>query len=108
LPGLVGVGHHRFDLLDAGEHGGELDELGVGEVGDDLGQGGLAHAGRSPEDERAGVVALELHAQRLAGSEDVLLADELLEGARPHARRQGLRASSAFVLRKWLEQAHDL
>ena len=53
--------------------------------GDDLGEGGFADAGRSPEDHGGGVVALDLHAQRLAGAEEVLLADVFVEGAGPHA-----------------------
>ena len=60
--------------------------------GDDLGECGLADAGRSPEDERAEIVALDLDAERLAGGDEVLLADELVEGARTHA--VGERASA--------------
>ena len=67
------------------QHGGKLEELGFGHARDDLGQRGLPGARRSPENQRAGVIALNLHAQRLARAEDVLLADELVERARAHA-----------------------
>ena len=79
----------------------------LGDAGDDLGQRGLAHARRAPEDDRAGIVALDLQPQRLAGPEHVLLADELVERARAHAvgQRRGpvrrlIRATN------WIEQAH--
>jgi hypothetical protein len=82
---FFGVDHDLLDLLDAGEHGGELDEAGAGDVGDDAGEGGLADSGRSPEDHRGRVVALDLNAERLAGGEEMLLADVLVEVARAHA-----------------------
>ena len=45
----------------------------------------LPTAGRSPEDHGCGVVALDLHAERLAGAEQMLLADVFIERARSHA-----------------------
>ena len=83
--GFFGVNHDLLDLLYAGEDGGELDEAGAGDVGDDAGEGGLADSGRSPEDHRGGVVALDLDAEGLAGGEDMLLADVLIEVAGAHA-----------------------
>ena len=92
LAGALGVGHDLLDFLDAAHDSGELDEVGVGHAGDDLGQRGLADAGWPPEDKRAGVVALDLDAQGLAGAKDVLLSDELVERAGAHAL--GERASA--------------
>ena len=83
--GLFGVDHDLLDLLDAGEDGGELDEGGAGGFGDNFGEGGLSDSGRTPEDHRGGVVALDLHAQRLARSEQVLLTDKFVECAGAHA-----------------------
>ena len=85
LAGAVGIAHDLLDFLDAGEHGGKLDEVGLGDAGDDLGERGLAGPGRAPEDHRGGIVALDLHAQRLAGPDEMLLADEFIERARTHA-----------------------
>ena len=68
-------------------------------LGDDVGQGGLAGAGRAVEDQRAEPVGLEQAAQQLAGAEEVLLADELVEGARPHARGQRLGLAEVGVTR---------
>ena len=86
--GFFGLDHDLLDLLDTGEDGGELDEAGGGDVGDDLGEGGFAHAGRAPEDERGGVVVLDLQPQRLPCAEQVRLTEELVERARTHALGQ--------------------
>ena len=85
---LAAVDHHLLDLLDAAGDRGELDEAGLGGLGNDLGQRGFAHARRTPEDHGAGIVALDLHAQRLAGPDEVLLAKQFVEAARAHALRQ--------------------
>ena len=69
LPRPLGLGHHLLDLFNSGQHGGKLNELRLGHVGDDFRERGLAGAGRAPENKRTGVVALDLHAQRLARSD---------------------------------------
>ena len=46
---------------------------------DDLGQRGLAGSGRPPEDGRRQPICLDQAAQRLARSDKVLLADDLVE-----------------------------
>src|ERR1700690_4069626 len=80
--------HYLFDLLDAAGHRGELNEAGLRRFGNDLGQRGLAHARRTPEDHRARIVALDLHAQRLSWADKMLLAEQFVEAARPHPFRQ--------------------
>ena len=82
--GSLGVGHHVLDLLDAGEHGAERHEPRLRRVGDDARERRLAGARRSPEDDRLQQVALDGLAQRPARREQILLADELVERARPH------------------------
>ena len=94
--GLRGGDHHLLDLLDAAHDGGELDESSLGGLGDDLGQGGLAHAGRTPEDHGAGVVALDLHAERFAEADEVLLSEQFLQTPRAHPLGQGRGAEGAF------------
>ena len=72
-----------------------------------LRQRGLAGAGRPPEDERADIVALDLRAQRLARTDQVLLADEFIERPRTHA--VGQRASAVagvFAARDGWKQTH--
>ena len=85
------------DVGDAGEHGVDGDEVGAGGVGDDARQGGLAGAGRAVEDDRAELVGLDGAAQEPPGPDDVLLADELVEGARAHARGQRRLALDQFL-----------
>ena len=99
VAGALGFGHDLLDLFYAGHDGGELDKFGLGTAGDDFGEGGFADAGRSPEKDAANVIALDLHAQSLAGSEDVLLSDELVEIARAHTVGQGASAVGGRVLR---------
>ena len=105
--GLGRRDHHLLDLLDAARHRRELDEAGLGGLGNDLGQRGLAHARRTPEDHRAGVVALDLHAQRLAGTDQVLLPEQLVQAARPHPLRQRSHSACERTSRRaqWLVRA---
>ena len=53
--------------------------------------------GRAPQDDRLQQIALDRLAQRLARREELLLADELVEGARPHplGQRRARGASAA-------------
>ncbi len=104
----LGIGHHLLDFLDAGQHRGKFDELGVGHARDDFGQRGFADARRSPEEQRAGVVTLDLDAQGLAGSEDVLLADKLIERARTHAIGQRARLVDDVIGRDLREEIHKV
>ena len=106
--GFFGVDHDLLDFLDAGEDGGELDEAGAGLLGDDLGERGFADAGRAPEDDRGGVVALDQHAERLAGAEEMLLPGELVEGAGPHplGERSGGRVPRRLEVGRGSEEAH--
>ena len=92
---LLGAGHDLLDLLDAARDGAEGDELRLREVCDHVGEGGLADAGRPPEDHRGDLVALDHRAQELPGPDEVLLPDELLERARPHAARERLRRGAS-------------
>ena len=85
IGGFGRVGHHLLDLFNAAHDGRELDEAGLRGFGYDLGQSGFAHSGRAPEDHRAGVVALDLHAQGLAGTDQMLLPHEFFQTAGPHA-----------------------
>ena len=55
------------------------DELRVGGLRDEARQRRLAGARRSPEDQRVQLPGCDGAAQRLAGPEQVLLADELLQ-----------------------------
>ena len=79
-----GLRHHLADFLDARQHGAERDEPRLRRVGDDPRERRLAGARRPPEDDRLEQVALDRLAQRPAGCQQLLLADEFVEGPRPH------------------------
>ena len=76
------------DVLHAGAHRAELLEGLAGVGGDGLGQGGLARARRPPQDHRRQPVGLDEGPERLARAEQVVLADDVVEGAGPQARRE--------------------
>ena len=78
-------GHHFLDFLDAREDGAEGNEVSMREASDNARERGFAAARRSPEEHGAGIVALDLHAQRLAGTEQFFLADEFVERTGTHA-----------------------
>ena len=104
---VLGGGHDVLDFANAAEHRAEGHELGMGAARDQARQRRLAAARRTPQDHRAELIVLDGHAQRLAGTEQSLLADEFVERARAHAlgeRRAGRRMSRGF---EWCEEAHD-
>ena len=49
---------------------------------------GLSDARRPPQDNRTELIALDLHPQRLARPQNVLLADKFLQRLRTHALGQ--------------------
>ena len=62
-------------------------------AGEQARQRGLAAPGRPPQDQRRQLRRLERAAQQLAGAEQVLLPDELVERSRPHPLGQRLAAA---------------
>jgi len=65
--------------------------VGLGVYGDQSGKGGLARAGRPPQDHGRQGVLLNGEPQRPAGAEDIVLPDQLVERPGPHPVRQGTR-----------------
>ena len=90
-----GLRYLLADLLDPGQHGGKCREPGVGMMGDDTRQGGLARARRPPEDHRMQASAAYGLEQRFARGDQVLLADVFGQRAWPHPIRQGFPDSGA-------------
>ena len=76
---------HVAHVLHAGGDRRHLLEGAFGRAGDGERQRGLAGARRTPEDRRRQAVELDEAAQRAAGSDEVLLADDLVDRARPEA-----------------------
>jgi len=94
-----GGGHYVFDFLDARENGTESHEIGFGKAGNEASESGFAAARRPPEEHGAKVVAFDLHAERLAGAEELFLADEFVEGARAHALSERLIGEQSVGVR---------
>ena len=89
----LGPCHDLLDFLDPAGDGAEIHEVGVGPSGDDAGQSGLSDAGRTPEDHRRDLVLVDELAQKLAFSQQVLLAHKGFQRLRPQPagqRRHGL------------------
>ncbi|SIM84172.1 Uncharacterised protein [Mycobacteroides abscessus subsp. abscessus] len=104
VPVIQGLLHHRAHILDPGGDRGQLHELPPGTAGDDVGDGGLAGAGRAPQDHgagsgRAGVLPGE-HPQRGAGLQSMGLPHDLLDGARAHPHRQRAAGAGGPAVRR--------
>ena len=92
-------GHDLLDLLDAGHDGTERDECGLCDPCDDVGQRGLSHPRRSPQDHGRNLVALDRRPQRFAGIEQMALPEDLVQRLRPHAiRKRRIRCGTAGFL----------
>ncbi len=83
---VLRFGNDFAQIGNTGADGRDRSKMRIGHARDDFGQRGFTGAGRSPEDQRRNVVRFDCAAQRMAFSNDVLLTDELVERARPHAR----------------------
>ena len=81
------LAHARHALRD----GRELYELAIRVARNDARQRRLAGPRRPPQHHRAHRAALDRVAQRLAWREQMPLADELVQRARTHAGREGVR-----------------
>ena len=97
---LLGGLHLQSQLLDASEDGIEGTEVCAGVGRDDPGQGGLAHAGWSMEDQIADPIGLDRPSQQASIGKDSALPLEFIQGARPHpVRQRGQAASDLFPLK---------
>ncbi len=77
------------DVLHAAEHRADAEELRVEGVGHQPRDGGLADAGRAPQDAGMRLAGLEGDAQRHARAQQVLLADDLAQRLRAQAFGEG-------------------
>jgi hypothetical protein len=84
-PKTLSVRHHGFDFFDPTQHGAERYELAPRHARDQACQRGFSRAGWSPQNHRLKLIAFDLHPQRFARSENVLLAHEVLEALGTHA-----------------------
>src|SRR4051812_29283226 len=79
------------DVLHAAEHGREGNELGVERLRHEARDRCLPRPRGTPQDHRVRLARLEGEPQRLTGAEQVLLADDLVDGLRPQPLRQRCR-----------------
>ncbi len=93
--GLLRLGHGIANVLDAGLHRRQRDELRLRARGDQPRERGLAGAGRAPQDQRVRLSGRDGLVERLARGEQMRLPDELLERARAHAIGEGLPVAVA-------------
>ena len=76
---------HLAHVLHARRDGREGEERAFQLRGDDLGQGGLAHARRPPEDERRDISRLEEFAEHPVFAHEMFLTDVIVDGLRAQA-----------------------
>src|SRR5262249_9429816 len=107
VAGFRSICHHLLDLLDPAENGRELNEVGFGDAGDNLGQRCLSHSGRTPENDGSRIVALALQTQWFSWHQQVLLSNDFIKRSRTHALRQRSRSGScSFPIWKGGEETH--
>ena len=111
-----GIRHDLADVLDPCAHRRQFDEAASAAPGDEIGQGRLPRTRRPPQDNarhtRAALLTLghvDEAAQRRPGCEQMILTDDLIQGARTHAHGQrsaGVHRKSGIVCSGALEQVH--
>ncbi len=102
LPGLAAAARrleHLLEVGDAGKDRRDLLELKVGLARQQPRDGGLAGAGRPPEDERAERAGAEHAGKRAVGAEQVVLADDVGQLLRPQPVGQAGAAPTCRALR---------
>lgn len=83
-------------LLDPLRDGADLDEVAMGFDGEQAGEGGFSGTWGAVKEHGAEPVGSQQATEHFSGSEEVLLSDELGEGAGAHAGREG---ACAFPIR---------
>ena len=95
---LARVGDDAAQVGDAGADRGERGEVRAGLVRDDPRERRLSGPRRPPEDHRGYLIGFDRAPQRAARPDDLLLADELVERARAHPRRERLAHAAPAAL----------
>ena len=99
---LLRAGDDLLEVLLAGDGGVYLLEVGLRGVRDDLREGRLAGARRAVKDEGTELVGPDRAVEQGARGDDLLLADDVVEGLRTHAggqRRVGLLLLLRHILK---------
>src|SRR5260370_26340560 len=90
LQPFLGLSDDFAHSRDAFGHRGKRLELPVGVIRDDFGERGFAGPRRAPEDARSQVTPPDQITERFPPTEEVLLAEELLERLGPHPPGESL------------------
>ena len=91
---------HLLEVGDAGKDRRDLLERELGRIGQQPRHGGLAGAGRPPEDQRAERARREHAGQRAVGAEQLILADDFAEHCADAACRRAAAAHPARARRR--------
>lgn len=84
------------DVFHAREHSRQRNELGIERAGHEPRERGFADAGRAPENHRMRLAGLERDAQWFRRPEQMLLTDDVVDGARAQAFRERNGATVFF------------
>jgi hypothetical protein len=106
MPRRFRTRHYFLDFLDARHYRAERNEFGLRAASDHTGESRLPAPRRTPEEHRCEIVALNLNAQRLAGSKKVFLPDEFIERLRTHPIRERTPGERFFFGLDGAKQAH--
>ncbi len=99
-PALLGLADDLAHARHAFGHGAERDELSVGVAREQPRERRLAAARRSPQNHAADRAVLDRFAQRFAGTEQLLLADEFVERFGAQAMRERRRGLGGRLVRE--------
>ena len=89
-PGMfLGLGEDLFEVRHARKDRADRDEAQAHGVGEQAGDGGLAGAGRAPEDDRREAASGDHPPDRALGAGEVFLSHDLIERARAQAIGEG-------------------
>ena len=104
---LAGRLDHLAHLLHARRDGRKREKRTFELRGHDPRQRGLAHARRSPQDERGHVARLEKPAEHTVGTDQMTLTDVFVEGAGPQSFGQGDIRHGWFVFQQSFSGCKD-
>jgi hypothetical protein len=89
---------HILELSFTGQYCGERLKMGLGAIGNDLGQGGLAGTGWAPQDDRREQpVRFDSTSQQFSRADDMFLPDKFVQRSRAHPGSQGSLGIQTFL-----------
>jgi len=108
LPAVQGGSQKIAQHLDVGENAARPLEAALRDARDDLGQGSLATPRRAEENDAVEAIRLDGTPQEFSRAKDVILADDLIQGARAHPRCERLPLPALLLGGVLLKQVHHI